>query len=75
MLGMRTVYKDLDEVNAPADVPEAGVRVGDRGVVVAAFERPYPAVEVMYDDEEGEPGPCVVYSPDLGRVFSWHKGY
>jgi len=41
-------------------VPEAGVKIGDRGVVLLVF---------------GEPGPCVVYSPDLSEVYSHHPGY
>jgi hypothetical protein len=70
-------YHELDEVVAPADVPEAGVRAGDRGVVLLEFERPRPAVEVEFAEarDSGEPGPCVVYSPDLREVYSHHPGY
>lgn len=72
-------YKELDEVRAPADLPEAGVRAGDRGVVLLELHNPDAdppdAVEVEYRDAEGEPGPCVVYTPDLSRVISHHPGY
>lgn len=64
----------MDEVTAPADVPEAGVRAGDRGVVLVVFERPRPAIEVDFD-RVGKSGPCVVYSPDLSEVYSHHPGY
>ncbi|MDP9479236.1 MAG: DUF4926 domain-containing protein [Actinomycetota bacterium] len=68
-------YDELDEVRAPADVPEAGVRAGDRGVVLIEFDRPFPAIEVEFA-LPGEPyGPCVIYSPDLSEVYSHHPGY
>jgi hypothetical protein len=33
------------------------------------------AVEVDYVRADVEPGPCVVYSPDLLRVYPSHPGY
>lgn len=68
-------YRDLDEVRAPSDVPEAGVSAGDRGVVLVEFENPRPALEVEFLGPDGEPGPCVIYSPDLSEVYSHHGGY
>lgn len=68
-------YRESDEVRAPRVIPEIGVRAGDPGVVTVAFDRPRPAIEVMFSDAEGEPGPCVVYSPDLSEVYSHHPGY
>ena len=68
-------YRELDEVRAPADVPEAGVRAGARGVVLVVFERPRPAVEVEFVVGEDEPYPCVIYSPDLAEVYDTHPGY
>lgn len=65
-----TTYKELDEVRAPESLPEIGVRVGDRGVVVMEYERPRAAVEVEYVDEEGRTRALVVYSPDLTKVFA-----
>lgn len=55
-------YGELDKVRA-------------RSVVRLVFDRPRPAVEVEYLDAEGEPGPCVIYSPDLTEVYSHHPGY
>lgn len=69
------IYREDQEVRAPADVPEAGVRAGDRGVVTLEFDRPRPAVEVMYDAADGESGPCIIYSPDLSEIYSHHPGY
>ncbi len=68
-------YRELDEVIAPEDVPEAGVRAGDKGVVLIEFERPHPAVEVEFISPDGKPGPCVIYSPNLSEVYSHHEGY
>ncbi len=72
-------YREHDEVRAPADVPEAGVRAGDRGVVLIELYNPDAdpphAIEVEYP-LPGEPyGPCVIYSPDLSEVYSHHQGY
>lgn len=67
-----TTYKELDEVRAPGALPEVGVRAGDRGVVVMEYERPEPAIEVEYADDEGWPRVFVVYSPDLQRIFDVH---
>ena len=69
------VYRELDEVSAPEDVPAAGVKRGDQGVVLVEFEYPHSAVEVEYVGADGEPGPCVIYSPDLRRNYSHHPGY
>jgi hypothetical protein len=69
----RTVtYKELDEVRAPESLPKIGVRAGDRGVVVMEYEKPNPAVEVEYADEEGVPKGFVVYSPNLTKIFAVH---
>jgi hypothetical protein len=65
----RTAYRELDEVRAPGSLPEAGVRTGDRGVVVEVFEHPSPAVMVEYADEEGQTKVLVLYSPGLEQVF------
>lgn len=64
-----TVYDELDEVEAPARVEEAGVEAGDRGVVVEVFEHPRLALLVEYADPSGRPKALVTYSPDLGRVL------
>jgi hypothetical protein len=65
-------YKELDEVRAPESLPEIGIRAGDRGVVVVEYEKPDPAVEVEYADENGVPKAFVVYSPDLTKTFAVH---
>jgi uncharacterized protein DUF4926 len=67
-----TTYKELDEVRAPEALPEVGIRAGDRGVVVMEYERPEPAIEVEYPDEEGAPKAFVVYTPDLIETFAVH---
>jgi hypothetical protein len=64
-----TAYKDLDEVSAPADIGQVAVRAGDTGVVVQAFQRPYPAVMVEYTDHEGQTKALVIYSPDLTHLL------
>jgi hypothetical protein len=68
-----TTYKELDEVRAPEALPEVGIRAGDRGVVVMEYERPEPAIEVEYADEEGVPKAFVVYTPDLTETFAVHS--
>lgn len=79
MATKRARYSELDEVRAPADVPEVGVRAGDKGVVLIELYNPAAdpphAIEVEFLDSDGEPGPCVVYSPDLSRVLDHHAGY
>ena len=67
-----TIYKELDEVHTPGPLPEAGVKTGDRGVVVVEHERPEAAVEVEYADEKGRTKALVVYSSDLARVLAVH---
>ncbi len=72
-------YHELDEVRAPADVPEAGVKAGDLGVVLIELYNPDAdpphAIEAEYALPGLPYGPCVVYSPDLSRVLSHHRGY
>lgn len=68
-------YRELDEVAAPADVPDVGISAGDRGTVLLEFDRPRAAIEVEFEGEVGEPGPCVIYSPDLSEVLGHHSGY
>ncbi len=74
---MRTGYIELDEVKAPEDLPEAGVKAGDRGVVVAELHNPDAdpprAIKVEYADEDGVPKAFVVYSPDLKRLISVYQ--
>jgi hypothetical protein len=65
-------YKELDEVRAPESLPELGISAGDRGVIAMAYEKPHPAVEVEYADENGVPKAFVVYSPDLAKIFAVH---
>ena len=73
--GVKRTYGEDDRVVAPADVPEVGVGAGNRGVVLVEFDRADPVVEVEYLDADGEPGSCVIYSPDLSRVYAHHPGY
>ncbi len=66
----RTVtHKELEEIQAPADLFEVGVAAGDRGVVVEVFEHPEAAVLVEYADDEGRTKALVAYSPDLERLL------
>lgn len=62
-------YEELDEVDAPEAIEEAGVEAGDPGVVVEVFERPRPALLVEYADPEGRTKALVTYSPGLRRVL------
>jgi len=62
-------YEELDEIEAPERIEEAGVEAGDPGVVVEVFERPRPALLVEYADPAGRTKALVTYSPDLGRVL------
>lgn len=64
-----TTYKELDEIRATSDIPEAEVRAGDRGMVVDVFELPRPAVRVEFADDHGRTKALVTYSPDLRRIF------
>jgi hypothetical protein len=68
MTGVIT-HKELEEVRASADVPEVGVKAGDRGVVVEIFERPTPAVRVEYADAYGRTKALVTYAPNLTQVL------
>jgi hypothetical protein len=63
------VHEELDEIEAPEGIEEAGVEAGDPGVVIEVFERPRPALLVEYADPEGRTKALVTYSPDLGRVL------
>lgn len=64
-----TERRELEEVRAPNDLPEAGVREGERGVVVEVLGEPEPAVMVEYADEEGQTRALVIYTPDLARTL------
>lgn len=64
-----TERRELEEVRAPEDLSEAGVRRGDRGVVVEVFGEPDPAIMVEYADAEGQTRALVIYTPDLGQVL------
>ena len=63
-------YRELDEVRAPEDLPAAGVKAGNRGVVVIEHERPEPAIEVEYADGRGVPKAFAIYTPDLSRLIA-----
>ena len=64
-----TERRELEEVRAPHELPEAEVQKGDRGVVVEVFERPDPAIMVEYADKEGQTRALVIYTPDLERAL------
>lgn len=61
--------KELDEVVAPENFEEAGVKAGDRGVVLEVFEQPSPALLVEYADYLGQTKALVTYSKDLEKVL------
>ncbi len=61
--------EELDEVAAPDDVEEAGVKAGDRGVVIEVFQHPDPAVVVEYADPVGQTKALITYSTDLEKIF------
>ncbi len=61
--------EELDEVVAPEDVKKAGVKAGDRGVVVEAFEQPRPALLVEYADPVGQTKALVTYSTNLEEIL------
>ena len=63
-------YRELDEVRAPEDLPAAGVKAGNRGVVVIEHERPEPAIEVEYADCCGVTKAFAIYTPDLSRLIA-----
>jgi hypothetical protein len=60
--------KELDEVRAPGDIEEAGVKTGDRGVVLEVFEHPIPALIVEYADLLGQTKALITYSTDLEEI-------
>ena len=68
-MGGTKTYGEYEEVRAPEDLVEVGVKAGDRGVVVELFERPRAAVLVEYADLEGQTKALVFYAPDLSRVY------
>lgn len=61
--------KELDDVVAPEVVEEAGVKAGDRGVVIEKFERPEPALLVEFADPVGQTKALVTYSTNLEEVL------
>jgi hypothetical protein len=73
MAKVMKTYRDLDEVRAPEDLPEVGVKAGEEGVVVVEYDRPQPAIEVEYADEQGVPKAFVVYTPDLSDTLAVHR--
>ncbi len=64
-----SVHKELDEIRAPEGIEDAGVRAGDRGVVIEVFERPSPALLVEYADLIGQTKALVTYSMDLETIL------
>jgi Domain of unknown function (DUF4926) len=60
---------ELDEVAAPDNVEKAGVKAGDRGVVIEVFQHPDPAVVVEYADPVGQTKALITYSTDLEKIF------
>ena len=73
------IYKDLDEVRAPEDLPAVGVRAGDRGVVIIELHNPDAvpprAIEVEYPDEDGVPKAFTIYTPDLSELISARRKF
>jgi Domain of unknown function (DUF4926) len=61
--------KELDEVAAPEDIEEAGVKAGDRGAVLEVLEKPSPALMVEYADHAGQTKALITYSKDMETVF------
>lgn len=64
-----TERRELEEVRASHELPQAGVQKGDRGVIVEVFGEPDPAIMVEYADEEGQTRALVIYTHDLERVL------
>ena len=61
--------KELDEIRAPEAIEEAGIKAGDRGVVLEVFEQPSPALLVEYADFLGQTKALVTYSKDLETIL------
>jgi hypothetical protein len=61
--------KELDEIRAPEAIEEAGIKAGDRGVVLEVFERPSPTLLVEYADFLGQTKALVTYSKDLETIL------
>lgn len=53
----------LDVVRLTRDVPEEGLRRGDRGTVVEVFESPEEAYEVEFTDAHGRTTALVTLLP------------
>lgn len=69
-------YRELDEIEAPEAIPEAGIEEGQEGVVVLELYSPHAwprhAIEVEFAGPDGEPIAFAVYTTDLGRLLSVH---
>lgn len=48
------IFRELQVVEAKANVPGTAVRAGDLGTVVMVHTTPYRAYEVEFIDDEGE---------------------
>lgn len=64
-----TAYRELEEISAPFDLPDSGIKEGDRGVVIEEFGAPTPAILVEHADGEGQTRALVIYTPDLGQIL------
>ncbi|HKP13982.1 MAG TPA: DUF4926 domain-containing protein [Blastocatellia bacterium] len=47
--------QELDVVELTEDLPEFGLKKGERGAVVVAFDNPDEAYDLEFVDESGEP--------------------
>lgn len=54
----------FQSVIALVDIPSLGIKAGARGAVVEIYEKPYPAFEVEFFDEDREPVGTISMRPD-----------
>lgn len=63
----------FQSVIALVDVPDLGIQAGARGAVVDIYEKPYPAFEVEFFDQDWESVGTVSMRPEDIRAVSTEK--
>ncbi|WP_370571831.1 DUF4926 domain-containing protein [Methanomethylovorans sp.] len=61
-------FSELDVVRIKKDVPEKGIKKGDKGTIIVAFSKPHEAYEVEFWDNVYTPKQVVLLPDEIEKV-------
>lgn len=61
-------FSEMDIVRAKQDIPEEGIKKGDRGTIVVAFSSPNETYEVEFVDKDNNSKQLVLLPDEMEKV-------